>query len=502
MEQYIAIDLKSFYASVECVERRLDPLKTNLVVADPERTEKTICLAVTPSLKAEGISGRARLFEAIEGVRLANERRRRDSPFGRLYGSSCDADELKKNPSLAIGYITATPRMSLYVDYSTRIYKIYLNYIAPEDIHVYSIDEVFIYATPYMKLFGMTAEELARMLVRDVFCQTGITATAGIGTNMYLCKVAMDIVAKHSPPDVYGVRVASLDEKSYRRLLWDHRPITDFWRVGAGYAARLESKGLYTMGDIAKCSIGREGAFYNEDLLFSMFGVNAELLIDHAWGRESCRIADVKAYRPSENSLSSGQVLQCPYEYGKAMLVIREMADALALDLVEKRLLTDRVSLAVGYDRESLKGGLDYAGELTKDHYGRYLPKGVNGSIALGEHTSSTREITEAIMRIAKEIIDPALLVRRICLCALHLRDERERIFDIVADQIDIFSISDSANEEKESTRVTKMQEKSIQHAMIDIKKKFGKNAIFKGMNLEEGATAIIRNTQIGGHRA
>ena len=502
MEKYIAIDLKSFYASVECVERGLDPLRTNLLVADPERTEKTICLAVSPSLKGFGVPSRPRLFEAIASLKVANEKRRRISPTGRLSGSSYSLTELEENPNLAIGYITATPRMAHYIEYSRRIYSIYLRYVAPEDIHVYSVDEVFIYASPYMKLFKMSAYELARTLIRDVLRETGITATAGIGDNMYLCKVAMDIVAKRTKPDRDGVRIAELTEQSYREKLWDHKPLTDFWRVGHGYAKKLEAHGLYTMGDVARCSIGSPSEVYNEDLLYRLFGVNAELLIDHAWGYESCAISDVKAYKPRSKSMSTGQVLQCPYEYAKARIVIREMADALVLELVEKRLVTEGVSLYVGYDSENLKNRDLYKGERGRDYYGREVPKHTGGTVRFDRRTSSTKEIVGAVMRICDSVIDPSLTVRRINVTATGLFPEGEREVDVYRDQIDIFSSSAESIKRKEGERVKKTREKSLQHAMIDIKQRFGKNAIIKAMSLEDGATAISRNSQIGGHRA
>ena len=501
-EQYIAIDLKSFYASVECRERGLDPLVTNLLVADPERTDKTICLAVSPPLKALGVPSRPRLFEAEAVIKRINAVRRRESPSGRLDGSSFDLRELEVNPMLAVGYITAPPRMALYIKYSRRIYEIYLKYISPEDIHVYSIDEVFIYATPYMKLFGMSAEELASAMIKDISDSTGITATAGIGTNLFLCKVAMDMLAKKAKPDPNGVRMASLDVASYRRLLWDHEPITDFWRVGHGYAARLATKGLRTMGDIARFSITHHGSFCGEDILYSLFGVNAELLIDHAWGEESCRMEDIKAYRPESSSLSSGQVLQCPYRYGAAMTVIREMADALALDLFEKRLLTDSVTLAISYDRESLTDNPDYRGELRADYYGRLAPKGTHGSITLPHYTSSTKEIVSAFEQIAEGILDKSLLIRRITLSAGRLIKESEATYDHRSDQLDIFSMSEERVVLEEAERVAKAQERSLQGAVSEIKQRFGKNAIFRGMSLEEEATAIMRNGQIGGHKA
>ncbi len=494
MEQkyYIAIDLKSFYASQECIERGLDPLTTNLVVADESRTEKTICLAVSPSLKAYGVPGRARLFEAIQKVQEANAIRRGNRTFT---GKSCDANELKVNPALAIDFIIAKPRMAHYLECSARIYEVYLRYIAPEDIHVYSIDEVFIDATPYLKTYGMTAHELARMLIRAVLAETGITATAGIGTNLYLCKVAMDIVAKKMPADEDGVRIAELDEMSYRRLLWSHRPLTDFWRVGPGYARRLERNGMFTMGDVARCSVGKPWDFHNEDLLYKLFGINAELLIDHAWGWEPCTIGHIKAYKPSTNCLSTGQVLQCPYDFEKTKLVVREMADMLSMDLLDKALVTDQIVLTIGYDRESLTDSkISYSGPVTLDHYGRRIPKHAHGTANLGRHTSSTRLIVEAAMALFDKNVAPQLLCRRINLTANHVIRER----DIPAspmEQLDLFAAAPEEDSDLE-------REKRRQQAVLEIRKKYGKNAILKGMNFKEGATARERNAQIGGHKA
>ena len=380
---YIAIDLKSFYASVECRERSRDPLTTNLVVADPSRTEKTICLAVSPSLKKYGLSGRARLFEVIQKVNAANNIRKLKAPNHVFSGSSDDSTELQKNPSLKIDYIIAPPRMARYMEYSTKIYNIYLKYIAPEDIHIYSIDEVFIDVTHYLSTYNMTARELAMTMIQDILDTTGITATAGIGTNMYLCKIAMDIVAKHIEPDKNGVRIAELDEMSYRRLLWNHRPITDFWRVGRGYSKKLEKIGLYTMGDIARCSIGKPTDYYSEELLYKLFGINAELLIDHAWGYEPCTMEDVKAYKPETNSISSGQVLHCPYEFDKARLVVKEMTDLMVLDLVDKGLVTNQIVLTIGYDIENITDknrSQSYKGTVTTNYYGKKVPKPAHGT--------------------------------------------------------------------------------------------------------------------------
>ena len=494
---YIAIDLKSFYASVECAERGLDPLTTNLVVADKSRTEKTICLAVSPSMKMHGISGRARLFEVVSAVKSANAKRRIKAPYGRFTGKSFDAQELAKDPALAIDYIAAPPRMALYTEYSAKIYGIYLRYVAPEDIHVYSVDEVFIDATPYLKVRKQTAEEFVTEIVCEVYRETSITATAGIGTNLYLCKVAMDILAKHQEPNKEGVRIASLDEIKYRKLLWGHRPLTDFWRVGRGYAAKLEEHGLYTMGDIALASLST-GYNGGEELLYKLFGVNAELLIDHAWGVEPCTMADIKAYKPNASSLGSGQVLHCAYEYGKARLILREMIDSLSLDLVEKRLVSDQITITVGYDIECVKG---YDGEITADFYGRRVPKGAHGSITLDEPTSSTRLLTEAALTLFDRIINRSLLVRRINLSLGRLIDEDEKKATW-GKQMDVFSLLDGTSEASENEAKRLKRERKLQDAVLNIKKKHGKNAVVKGMNLEEGATGLERNTQIGGHKA
>lgn len=496
--KFIAIDLKSFYASVECVERGLDPLTTNLLVADQGRTEKTICLAVSPSLKSYGLSGRARLFEAIQQINMANEARRYKAPKRKLEGSSYDDNELKDNPSLAIDYITAPPRMALYMQYSTRIYEIYLKYLAPEDIHVYSIDEVFIDATHYLKVNKMTAHEFAKTIISDVLKSTGITATAGIAPNMYLCKVAMDIVAKHIPADKDGVRIAELDEMSYREQLWSHRPLTDFWRVGSGISKRLESCGLYTMGDVARCSVN------NEALLYKLFGVNAELLIDHAWGWEPCTIADVKSYKPSSNSLSVGQVLHCPYTYEKARLIVHEMIDSHVLDLVAKGLVTDQVVLHIGYDIENLTNpeiSKNYTGEITIDHYGRKTPKHAHGTVNFG-YTSSVAIITKAVMGLFKSIVDDNLLIRRINITTNHVVHESTLKTAEQIEQLDLFTDYDALQKTRDTQTTALEREKRMQQAIIAIKGKYGKNAIFKGMNLQEGATAKDRNRQIGGHKA
>ena len=493
---YIAIDLKSFYASVECVDRGLDPLDANLVVADPTRTEKTICLAVSPSLKSYGIPGRARLFEAIQKVREINAQRRYKAPKHSFTHESHFHSELKSDPSAELAFITAPPRMAHYMEVSTRIYNVYLKYIAPEDIHVYSIDEVFIDATDYLKTYGMTPRELTMKMVLDVLETTGITATAGIGTNLYLCKIAMDIYAKHCEPDKNGVRIAELDEMSYRKILWEHRPLTDFWRVGKGISKKLEQHGLYTMGDVARCSVGRESDYYNEDLLYKLFGVNAELLIDHAWGWEPTEISDIKSYRPESSSLSSGQVLQEPYEFSKARLVLKEMADLLSLELVSKRIVTDQIVLTVGYDIESLNKS--YSGAVETDRYGRKIPKTAHSSENIGRYTSSSKLICETAMSLFDRIVDKNLLVRRMYIVANHIITEKAAEKESEYVQLDLFS--DTKKQEAEENELKK--EKDMQRAILKIKSKYGKNSIIKGMNLKEGATALERNRQIGGHKA
>ena len=502
---YIAIDLKSFYASVECIERNLDPLTTNLLVADVSRTEKTICLAVSPSLKSHGIGGRARLFEALQALKVANEKRRQLAPNKRFTGKSYNANELRDNPSLEIDFIAAPPRMAHYMEYSTRIYQVYLKHVAPEDIHVYSIDEVFIDATAYLKTRGMTGHEFARMLITDVLNTTGITATAGIGTNLYLAKIAMDIKAKKMPADKDGVRIAELDEMSYRRELWDHHPLTDFWRVGKGYARSLEANGMFTMGDVARCSIGGMFERQNEALLYKLFGVNAELLIDHAWGYEPCTIAEIKAYKPETKSLSSGQVLHCPYDAEKAKLVIREMADLLSLDIVEKGLVTNQIVLTVGYDIENLTNPEIrklYKGSVTTDHYGRKIPKHSQGTENF-KYTSSTKRIVQAVSDLYDRIVNPNLLIRRMNISVNNLIDEKQATDDSgVGEQLNIFVDYEKLERERAEEKAALEKEKQMQTAIIDIKRRFGKNAILKGMNLEEGATAKDRNAQIGGHKA
>ena len=511
---YIAIDLKSFYASVECVERKLNPLTTNLVVADEERTEKTICLAVSPSLKSCGIPGRPRLFEVVQKVRDVNRMRLSEAIRQRkavkgedgkytFANASFDAAALMEDPALELSYIVAPPRMAKYIQYSTQIYGIYLKYIAPEDIHIYSIDEVFIDATPYLNTYSMTARELAMSMIREILYTTGITATAGIGTNHYLAKIAMDIVAKHTEPDNDGVRIAELDEISYRKILWNHRPLTDFWRVGTGIARKLEAKGLNTMGDIARCSLGGPEDYYNEDLLYKLFGINAELLIDHAWGWEPCTMKEIKAYRPSVKSLGSGQVLKKPYTFEETKTVLREMADALALDLVDKGMVTDQIVLTVGYDRESLAGdsGKLYTGSVVRDRYGRTIPKHSNGSASLGGYRSSSRHITKAVLELFEQIGNPALLVRRVTLTANHVIPERgaKAIAENEAAQMSLFM--DETIETSEEAAACE-RERRLQNAILRVKKKYGKNAMLKAADLTENATARERNTQVGGHKA
>ncbi len=492
---YIAIDLKSFYASVECIARELDPMTTNLVVADSSRTEKTICLAVSPSLKSYGIPGRARLFEAVQKVSEANALRRAKAPGREFTGKSWDSKELAQNPSLAIDYIVAPPRMAYYMECSSMVYNVYLKYVAPEDIHVYSIDEVFMDVTGYLKVYNCTPRELAMKMILDVLETSGVTATAGIGTNLYLCKVAMDIGAKHIAPDANGVRIAQLDELSYRKSLWSHRPLTDFWRVGKGYAKKLEAHGLFTMGDVARCSL------HNEDLLYKLFGVNAELLIDHAWGWEPCTLADVKAYKPQSNSVSSGQVLSDASTYARGKLITREMTDLLVLDLVDKGLVTDQMVLTVGYDVENLIDpniSKSYSGPIATDAYGRKIPKHAHGTVNLMGQTSSTMKIMDAMMELYERIVNPDLLIRRITICANHLVPENLVKRENPCQQLDMFT--DLQAQEKE--KMVLEREKRRQQAMLRIRKKYGKNAILKGMNLEEGATTIERNSQIGGHKA
>jgi len=497
---YAAIDLKSFYASVECHERGRDPLTTNLVVADTSRTEKTICLAVSPSLKAYGIPGRPRLFEVTERLRTVNGRRQASAPRRQLTGTSDDAPTLLAHPEFAVDYIAAAPRMHLYMEYSKRIYGIYLRYVAPEDIHPYSVDEVFIDVTPYLKTYHTTAHALVLHMVRDVLHETGITATAGIGTNLYLAKIAMDIVAKHLPADKDGVRIAELDEHSYREKLWAHRPLTDFWRVGPGLVKKLARYGLHTMGDIARCSLGEPQAFYNEELLYKLFGVNAELLIDHAWGWESVTMQDIKAYRPASNSLSSGQVLQSPYTASKGRLIVQEMTDLLVLDLVRKGLRTEQIVLDIGYDVENLndKGrAARYHGPVHIDHYGRPVPQPAHGSQTLPAPTASSKIILTAMGELYDRIVDQKLLIRRCTVTAANLISESDyRASQQKPQELNLFA--DNQN----PTQLALAKEQALQKAMLKMKQKFGKNAILRGMNLQEGATTIERNQQIGGHKA
>ena len=495
---YIAIDLKSFYASVECVERGLDPLNTNLVVADETKSEKTVCLAVTPSLKRYGISGRARLFEVIEKVKEINRKRKREIGSREFKGSSYISEETDQDPFLSVDYIAAPPRMALYMEYSARIYGIYLNYVSFEDIHVYSVDEVFIDITNYLKTYKMTPRELVRVMVSDVKKQTGITATAGIGSNMYLCKIAMDIVAKHMAADEDGVRIAELDEMSYRRLLWKHQPLTDFWRVGKGYSDRLERYGMYTMGDVALCSIS------NEDLLYNLFGVNAELLIDHAWGYESCEIKDIKSYKPSSSSICMGQVLTCPYSYEKARIIVKEMADQLAMDLFSKGLVSDHLVMSVGYDVENLKDTRkkeNLKGRICLDRYGREIPEHAHGSVNLSEYTSSTKHITQGLLSIFERITNKDLTIRRINVTASRVKTEEGEKKEQSL-QLDLFTDYEDVLREQNRKREALQKERRIQKTVLEIKRKYGKNSILKGINFLEGATTRERNAQIGGHKA
>ena len=498
---YIAIDLKSFYASVECRERNRDPLTTNLVVTDPSRTEKTICLAVSPSLKKYGLSGRARLFEVIQKVKAANNIRKIKAPNHVFCGFSDDSLELQKNPSLKIDYITAPPRMARYMEYSTKIYNIYLKYIAPEDIHIYSIDEVFMDITDYLAASGKTPENFARMIVRDVLKRTGITATAGIGANMYLAKIAMDITAKKMQPDKYGVRVAYLDEMTYRKQLWEHKPLTDFWRVGRGYAKKLEENRMLTMGDIAWESTTQ----YGRAKLKKLFGINAKMLIDHAWGYEPCTIARVKAYTPENKSISTGQVLHSPYDFDKARVIVWEMLELLSLDLVEKRLVTNQIVLTVGYDRENLTDSninRKYGGEITSDMYGRKIPKHAHGTANIDRFTSSTKLITETGLKLYDEIVGREMLVRRITISANKLIPEGGAKERKVYEQMNFFTDYDILDAKRKTEEKDLKKERKIQETIIGIKQRYGKNSIIKGANLQEGATTIERNKSIGGHKA
>lgn len=492
---YACIDLKSFYASVECVERGLDPLNTNLVVADKSRTEKTICLAVTPSLKQYGLGGRARLYEVEQKVKEINFERKKLNNYRKFTNKSYLDSELQKNKSLELTYIIAPPRMRKYMDYSAKIYNIYLKYLAQEDIFVYSIDEVFIEVTAYLKYYKMSASELVSKIIKDLYKTTGITATAGIGTNLYLAKVCMDIVAKKSPPNEIGVRIAEIDEKSYRELLWIHQPLTDFWRVGRGYAEKLAEQNIFTMGDIARCSI------HNEDLLYKLFGVNAELLIDHAWGYELVTLSEVKNYKPEKNSLSSGQVLHSAYNYQKVRLIVKEMIELLSLDLVEKHLVTNQLVLTISYDRENLTNkeiSKNYTGEVTLDSYGRKIPKHGHGTINLDYYSSSTKYLSKKCLELFEKIVNKKLLVRKVTISVCNLISEDEINNNLIYDQLDLFTDNSF---QKEQEIEEQKEELKLQHAIIDIKNKYGKSSILKGMNLEEGSTTIERNNQVGGHQ-
>ena len=498
---YLCIDLKSFYASVECMELGVDPLTTNLVVADESRTEKTICLAVTPSLKSYGISGRARLFEVIQKVKYVNQERKYKAPSRVFTGKSSNAIELNNNPALELAYIIAKPRMALYMEYSTRIYDVYLKYVSADDILVYSIDEVFMDITGYLKSSGKTPHDFAMMIIRDVLNQTGITATAGIGTNMYLAKIAMDITAKKMAPDKDGVRIASLDEMSYRKELWEHKPLTDFWRVGAGYSKKLEDNRMFCMGDIARASTTPHG----RKLLKKLFGINSKMLVDHAWGYEPCTIEEAKAYTPSTKSMSVGQVLHCPYDFDKARIIVWEMLELLSLDLVEKGLVTNQIVLTIGYDIENLTNpeiSKYYSGEVKTDHYGRKIPKHAHGTANIDRQTSSTRLITDATLKLYDEIVDKKLLIRRVTIAANNLILEKNIEDKQHYEQLDLFTDYDELVAKREKENAALQKERKIQEAMIDIKSRYGKNSIIKGTNLQEGATSIERNKQIGGHKA
>ena len=496
---YIAIDLKSFYASVECVERNLNPLTTNLVVADLSRTEKTICLAVSPALKSYGIGGRARLFEVVASVAEVNKQRKSAIGGDDFEGKSTDCNELAANKKLELDYYVATPQMYKYITYSSKIYDIYLKYIASEDIHVYSIDEVFMDVTGYLGIYNCTAKELCMRMIQDVLNTTGITATAGIGTNLYLCKIAMDIVAKHIEADENGVRIAELNERSYRELLWEHKPITDFWRIGRGIANKLAKYGMYTMGDIALCALGKSNEYHNGDLLYKLFGINAELIIDHAFGYEPCTISDIKSYKPECNSLSSGQVLKVPYDYDKTRIVVAEMVDLLVLDMVDKGIKTNQVSLYIGYDSLGME---DYEGEAIVNYYGKIIPKYAAKTYNFPQYTSSTEEITKAVISMFDDIFNPKLYARRLNISANRVKSVEELKSSNGYEQLSLFDLYSEDDSERKLEKARLKREENIQQAMLDIKKKYGKNAIIKGMNLQEGATAIERNSQIGGHRA
>lgn len=495
---YMCIDLKSFYASVECRERNLDPLNTNLVVADSSRTDKTICLAVSPSLKSYGLSGRCRLFEAKQKIKEVNYQRRKNNNYKSFSGKSYIDSELKKDRSLELDFIIAPPRMKKYMKYSTEIYNIYLKYIAPEDIFVYSIDEVFCDITSYLNTYKLTPKELVSKMIKDVYDTTGITATAGIGTNLYLAKISMDIVAKHTEPNEIGVRIAELNEMSYRKLLWNHKPLTDFWRVGKGYAKKLEQFKMFTMGDIARCSIE------NENLLYNLFGVNAELLIDHAWGYEPTTMQDVKSYKPETNSISEGQVLHCPYDYEKTKIIVKEMIDNLSLSLVSKEKVTNKIVLTIGYDIDNLTDPIiskKYNGEITYDQYGRAIPKHSHGTITLEYKTSSSKVLMKKCLELFERIINKDLLVRRVNIAACNIVDENDVDNEVVHQQLDLFSINNNKSEIDEKDKLNRKEELKLQKIMLKLKNKYGKNAILKAMNLEEGATARDRNNQVGGHK-
>ena len=495
---YMCIDLKSFYASVECRERNLDPLNTNLVVADSSRTDKTICLAVSPSLKSYGLSGRCRLFEAKQKVRDVNYVRRKNNNYKKFSGKSYIDSELKKDKSLELDFIIAPPRMKKYMKYSTDIYNVYLKYIALEDIFVYSIDEVFCDITSYLNTYRLTPKELVSKMIKDVYDTTGITATAGIGTNLYLAKISMDIVAKHTEPNEIGVRIAEIDEMSYRKLLWNHKPLTDFWRVGKGYAKKLEQNNMFTMGDVARCSIE------NENLLYKLFGVNAELLIDHAWGYEPTTMQDVKNYKPEANSISEGQVLHCPYNYEKTKLIVREMIDNLSLNLVSKEKVTNQIVLTIGYDIDNLTDPIiskKYNGEITYDQYGRAIPKHSHGTITLEYKTSSSKVLMKKCLELFERIVNKDLLVRRVNVTACNIVDEKEADREVVHEQLDLFTMNSNKSVIDEQDKLNRKEELKLQKIMLELKNKYGKNAILKAMNLEEGATARDRNNQVGGHK-
>ncbi len=494
---YIAIDLKSFYASVECAERGLDPLTTNLVVADKSRTDKTICLAVSPSLKGYGVGGRPRLFEVVERVSQVNSIRLKSAPGGVFSASSYDDTRIRKDPSLKLDYIVATPRMARYIRYSADIYSIYMKYISPDDMHVYSIDEVFIDATDYLSLYGMSARELAMAMIHDVLSRTGVTATAGIGPNLYLCKIAMDIVAKHIPADEDGVRIAELDEMSYRRQLWDHTPLTDFWRIGPGYERRLTSHGLYTMGDVARCSLGEPSSYYNEDLLYSIFGINAELLIDHAWGIEPCTISDIKQYTPSAKSTGSTQVLSRAYSFEEARIIVREMTEGVVMELVEKGFVTSQFVLVLNYDSSNT----ETSRKIVSDYYGRKVPEHAQGSVNLGGYTSSTKLITDKVEALYNSISDPSLSIRRVSVAAMDVI-RKEDIPVNESEQLDFFTDYEERDRQRQEQKEKEEKEAKLQEAMLSVRKKFGKNSVMRAVSLEDAATFTERNGQIGGHKA